>query len=129
MKKERLFSLYALMMAAMLVICVTSCSNDDSKVSGLYYYEQWGGYRGVYNFVNGNTVETYGDVSTDRNMYGNRTAAFPLKSGWYYLPDNKHTYGYTIVEDKILIGYDIVLTISGNTLIHDDWGVVLYKWD
>ena len=40
-----------------------------------------------------------------------------------------NTYSYHIVGDMVVIGTDRVMTISGNTLIYDDMGVVLYKWN
>lgn len=134
--KKNLWSLLTLMMVAMVSVGFASCgSNDDeegggSGVSGLYYYENGGG-RTAYYFVNSNTVEIYGAMSQDRNdtWLGNKGTSFPLRKGWYYWEGNKHTYSYHIVGDVVFIGMDRVMTISGNTLIYDDMGVVLYKWN
>lgn len=115
-------------------LCVVSCGGDDDKViSGLYYYNSApdGNSRTAYYFKNGNTVDVYGVMSNNPNAkwHGERGVAFPLRSGWYYSEGNKHTYSYHIVGDMVIVGTDRVMTISGNTLIYDDMGVVLYKWD
>lgn len=135
-KKRKLWNVLAIMMVAMLSVGFVSCSSDDengggSGVSGLYYYENGGGNRTAYNFISSNTVEVYGQMSQDRNdtWAGNKGTSFPLRSGWYYWEGNKHTYSYHIVGDMVFIGTDIIMTISGNTLIYDDFGVVLYKWN
>lgn len=118
-----------------IISCIgfISCGDDDdsSGVSGLYYYETGGGGRTAYNFVNSNTVEMYGGLTTNSNAtwFGERGEAFPLRSGWYYWEGNKHIYSYHIVGDVVFIGTDRYMTISGNTLIYDDMGVVLYKWN
>lgn len=135
-KKKNLWILLTIMMVAMVSMSLSSCGDDDddggsSTVSGLYYYESGGGNRTAYNFVNSNTVEIYGDLTKNSNATwrGERGEAFPLRNGWYYWKGNKHTYSYHIVGDMIVIGTDRVMTISGNTLIYDDMGVVLYKWN
>ena len=133
-----LWSVLAIMMAMTLSIGFASCGSDDdekssssSGVSGLYYYENGGSGRTAYNFVNSNTVEIYGSMTQDRNAtwQGNKGTSFPLRSGWYYWEGNKSTYSYHIVGDMVFIGTDRVMTISGNTLIYDEIGVVLYKWN
>lgn len=136
MKKKYLYGMLTMLMVAFAGLCFTACGDDDdggnsSTVSGLYYYESGGGSRTAYNFVNGNTVDIYGAMSSDPNAKwcGERGEAFPLRSGWYYWSGNKHTYSYHIAGDMVVIGTDRVMTISGNTLIYDDMGVVLYKWN
>jgi hypothetical protein len=136
MRKENcLWSLLTIIMVAMLSLSLVSCGDDDDKsssssVSGLYYYGD-SSTRTAYNFVNGNTVEMYGAMSSDPNAKwrGESGVAFPLRSGWYYWSGNKHVYSYAVIGDKVIIGSDRVMTISGNTLIYDDMGVVLYKWN
>lgn len=139
MKKKFFWSMLTFLMVAIVSVGFVSCGGDDddkngggsSSVSGLYYYENGGGSRTAYYFVNGNTVETYGDLTQDRNATwrGNKGTSFPLRSGWYYWEGNKHTYSYHIVGDMVVIGTDRIMTISGSTLIYDDFGVVLYKWN
>ena len=137
-KKRKFWSMLAIMMVTMLSVGFASCGSDDedggvsgSGVSGLYYYENGGGNRTAYNFVSSNTVEVYGDLTrnSDARWLGNKGTSFPLRSGWYYWEGNKRTYSYHIVGDMVFIGTDRVMTISGNTLIYDDMGVVLYKWN
>lgn len=139
--KKIFWSLLTIIMVAMLSVVFVSCSSDDgdgddnaggsSSVSGLYYYETGGGGRTAYNFVNSNTVDVYGSMTQDGNAtwLGEKGESFPLRSGWYYWKGNKHTYSYYIVGDLVVIGSDRLMTISGNTLIYDDLGVVLYKWN
>ncbi len=136
MKKNCLWSLLTIIMVAMLSVGFASCGSDDdegggSGVSGLYYYENGGGSRTAYNFVSSNTVEIYGDLTrnSEARWLGNKGTSFPLRSGWYYWEGNKHTYSYHIVGDMVFIGTDRVMTISGKTLIYDEMGVVLYKWN
>ena len=138
MNKKYFWSLLTFMMVAMLSVGFASCGSDDedgggsgSSVSGLYYYETGVGSRTAYNFVSSNTVEIYGQMSQDRNdtWAGNKGTSFPLRSGWYYWEGNKSTHSYHVVGDMVVIGTDRVMTISGNTLIYDDMGVVLYKWN
>lgn len=125
----------AILIALTMSIGFLSCSSDDdnggSSVSGLYYYENGGGGRTAYNFVSSNTVDIYGAMSRDRNAkwLGNSGTAFPLRSGWYYWTGNKSTHSYVVAGDKVIIGTDRIMTISGNTLIYDNLGVVLYKWN
>lgn len=136
-KKSISWNMMLVLVVIMASIGFTSCCDDDdkgdgsSRVSGLYYYENGGGSRTAYNFVNSNTVDVYGALTQDRDASwrGEKGEAFPLRSGWYYWTGNLHTYSYHIVEDMIFIGSDRVMTISGNTLIYDDMGVVLYKWN
>ena len=135
-KKRKLWNVLAIMMVAMLSVGFVSCGSDDedgggSGVSGLYYYETGLGGRTAYNFVSSNTVEIYGQMSQDRNAtwVGNKGKSFPLRSGWYYWEGNKSIQSYHVVGDMVVIGTDKVMTISGNTLIYDDMGVVLYKWN
>jgi hypothetical protein len=133
MKKQ--FSWLAILIALTVSIGVLSCSSDDdndsSLVSGLYYWENPSGSRTAYNFVNSNTVDIYGAMDRDRNAkwLGNSGTAFPLRSGWYYWTGNKSTHSYMVAGNKVIIGTDRIMTISGNTLIYDDLGVILYKWD
>ena len=139
MKKRNLWSLLAVLMVAMLSVSLVSCGDDDdddeggssASLSGLYYYESGYGSRTAYNFVNSNTVEFYGDLTQNFNAtwFGESGVKFPLRNGWYYWPGNKHTYSYHIVGDIVVIGTDRYMTISGNTLIYDDFGVVLRKWN
>ena len=140
MSRNRTFlgSVLTVMMIVAFSLGLTSCGDDDddngggsSTLSGLYYYDNGGGSRTAYNFVNGNTVNVYGQLTQDKNATwrGEKGEAFPLRSGWYYWYGNKHTYSYHIVGDMVFIGSDRVMTISGNTLIYDDMGVVLYKWN
>lgn len=70
-------------------------------------------------------------MSRDPNAkwLGNSGLVFPLRSGWYYWSGNKSIRSYVVIGDKVIIGDDRVMTISGNTLIYDDLGVVLYKWN
>jgi hypothetical protein len=132
---KNLWSLLAIMMVTMVSLSLSSCGGDDeggsSGVSGLYYYETGRGGRTAYNFVSSNTVEIYGQMTQDRNdtWAGNKGTSFPLRSGWYYWEGNKSTHSYHIVDDMVVIGMDRIMTISGNTLIYDDFGVVLYKWN
>lgn len=134
-KKSILFTLTAMIMASIVSVCLVSCGDDDdnkkgSSVSGLYYYGD-NSSRTAYNFVNGNTVEMYGAMSSNSNAKwkGESGVPFPLRSGWYYWSGNKHVYSYAVIGDKVIIGSDRIMTISGNTLIYDDLGVVLYKWN
>jgi len=121
------------MMVAMIGVSLVSCGNDDkegvSGLSGLYYYETGPSSRTAYYFVNSNTVEVYGQMSqkSTSTWQGQRGEVFPYRSGWYYWSGNKRTYGYHIIEDLVVIGSEIIMTISGNTLLYD--GNVLYKWD
>lgn len=138
-KKNFLWSMLTFLVVATMSVGFVSCGGDDdndngggsSSVSGLYYYENGGGNRTAYYFVNSNTVEVYGDLTQNSNAtwLGNKGTSFPLRSGWYYWEGNKHTYSYHIVGDMVVIGTDRIMTISGNTLIYDDFGVVLYKWN
>lgn len=137
--KKYLLNLMAILMVAIVSVSLVSCECDDdddnsgvsSRVSGLYYYEDGGDSRTAYNFVNNNTVEVYYSLSQDSNAKwaGERGVAFPLKSGWYYWTGNKYIYSYYIIDDMVVIGSDRIMTISGNTLVYNDMGVVLYKWD
>ena len=122
------------MMVAAISVCLFSCGDDEeeevSGLSGLYYYETGPSSRTAYYFVNSNTVEVYSQMSqkSTATWQGQRGEAFPYRSGWYYWSGNKSTYGYHIIEDLVVfIGSEIVMTISGNTLLYD--GKVLYKWD
>ena len=130
MKKINFLRLLTIMMVAMIGVSLVSCGDDDEGgISGLYYYETGPSSRTAYYFVNSNTVEVYsqmGQKSTD-TWQGQRGEAFPYRSGWYYWSGNKSTYGYHIVGDMLFIGSDIVMTISGNTLLYE--GKVLYKWN
>ena len=80
--------------------------------------------------MSNNKVEMYGSLTTNSKATwnGQKGVTFPLRNGWYYWEGNKHTYSYRIVGDRVIIGSDKIMTISGNTLIYDDLGVVLYKW-
>ena len=136
-RKNSFWSLLTIMMVALLSVSFASCGSDDddkgggaSGLSGLYYYETGGG-RTAYYFVNSNTVERYAAMSEDRNAtwVGERGVPFPYRSGWYYWESNKRTFSYHIAGDVVIIGQDIVMTISGDRLIFDELGVVLYPWD
>lgn len=133
--KKNILKLISLSILTIASFGFISCGDDDksigsSAVSGLYYWED-SFSRSAYNFVNGNTVEIYGSMSRDPNekWLGNSGQAFPLRSGWYYWSGNKYIRSYVVIGDKVIIGDDRVMTISGNTLIYDDLGVVLYKWN
>lgn len=137
-KKKFYWSLLTTILFTMACLGLSSCDSDNddkgggSGISGqLYYYENGGGSRTAYYFINGNTVEIYGAMSQDSNdtWRGNKGTSFPLRSGWYYWEGNKSVHSYTIAGDKVIIGNDRIMTISGNTLIYDDMGVVLYKWN
>ncbi len=115
---------------AISMLSLSSCKDDS--LSGLYYYESTStGERAAFNFINDNTVEVYYGVTRNSNetYHGEKIQPFPLCSGWYYWSGNKRTYSYTITDDVVVIGDDIVMVKSGNTLIYDNLGVVLYKWD
>lgn len=121
-----------ILMVAIMSVGFVSCSKDDTpKVSGLYYYDAGGGSRTAYNFINSNTVEVYGVMTTDPSdtWRGERGVKFPLRDGWYYWEGNKHTYNYYIEEDVVVVDYDRIMQIDGENLYYFDLNVVLHKWN
>jgi len=136
-RKIILRSMLTMTIVAMLV-CLTSCSKDKEEgkptgVSGLYYYSIGGSNasRTAYNFVNGNTVEIYGALSSNPNSkWGDeKGVSFPLRSGWYYSPGNKNNYTYTIVDNKIILTNGNILTINGENLMMEGTSIILNKWN
>jgi hypothetical protein len=129
------WNVLTIMMIAMMSVCVVSCSKDDegsgNGLSGLYYYDAGGGSRTAYNFVNGNTVEVYGVMTQNPNdtYKGEKPEKFPLRSGWYCWWGNKHVYDYYIEGNMIVVDYDRLFEIKGNTLYYYNMDVVLYKWN
>lgn len=127
------------MIAVSICFNLLSCGSDGeteeditpSSLSGLYYHQDNLGPRSVYNFINSNTVETYGDLTPRSEKYKDGySVPFPLRSGWYYYEPNKQVWTYSIVDNKIIIPMcEKIFTISGNSLLLEGTNYIYLKWD
>lgn len=127
-------------MIAAVMTGFTSCGSDDddansgssSGITGMYGGDN-GTYSGttfkmVYNFIDDNTVIDYSTVSNSSDDWRYGCEEMQNHSGWYYAPSSMRYLTYYIIDNKIFISDDTILTISGNTLLREGSSHVYKKW-
>lgn len=115
-----------------LAFGLNSCEDQtirSSKISGMYKTNgtNMSNYTlaNVYNFKNSNTVE----FLIIHSKCSNGEVTVPGHSGWYYYPNQTHTYSYYIDGNKIYIPLDgAILTIVNDRTLVKDGGSTFYKW-
>lgn len=133
----KFFRIAAFVIAAVIGCCMLqSCSDDKDGISGWYLSDREsvyveGKYIGdavyAYNFINSNTVYSYGAIL---NMYKSGWYETPIKVGsqtWY--GDSPKTYTYTAEDNKVIIPMmGKIFTISGNTIVEEGTSTVYTKY-
>ena len=149
MKKIKLLSV--LMVLLSVTVGISSCENlfkkdiPENNISGYYASStrssKFNGknysIRSVYNFVSHSEVVYYSMVANGRlwntSSTGDRSAAFPEHSGWYYQTGTEKTYSYTRIEDKVYItnkGVIFDVVDDGDGLVPESSGYSegYFKW-
>lgn len=82
----------------------------------------------VYDFINNNTVISYGTVDKFQHDYETNKEPLPGHNGWYYLDVNKKTLTYAFEDNKVIMTNGVILTYMDGQLYLDNSSTVLSRW-
>ena len=84
----------------------------------------------VYEFINSNTVKSYGNVTQDRYAWSNReVVGVPGMSGFYYAATNLKNLTYYKDGNKVYLTNGDIFTINGDILLIDGSSATLKRWN
>lgn len=128
MKSNKFWSVLMMLILLLgIAVSFSSCGGDDddtkegTRLKGMWAMSNSGfSTYNVIEFVNDNTLYKYGNVTTDKNAWsGKSTSPVPNHAGWYYLPVNKKLYTYVLVDNKLLISDETILTYMNGKLYYE----------
>lgn len=82
----------------------------------------------VYDFINSNTVISYGTVDKFQHVYETNKEPLPGHTGWYYLSSNKKTLTYAFEDNKVIMTNGELFTYMNGQLYVDNSSTVLSRW-